>query len=127
MRKRDGKIPPLEESKPAKLNMSIRKLEEGEDAPGVPFDLSKTVRLLKGLRKGVHERTCNRLIVSSIGIARAIRVIEGRAFGPHDHELLVLSILKEALHKSEMSHMDVGVNEIEDQQDTYELACKALE
>jgi len=28
VRKRDGKIPPLEESKPAKLNMSIRKLED---------------------------------------------------------------------------------------------------
>ena len=112
MRKRDGKIPPLEESKPAKLNMSIRKLEEGEDAP---------------LRKGVHERTCNRLIVSSIGIARAIRLIEQERQPLNDFEACVLSILKEALHKSEMSHMDVDVNEIEDLQDTYELACKALE
>ena len=107
MRKRDGKIPPLEESKPAKLNMSIRKLEE--------------------VSLGVHERTCNRLIVSSIGIARAIRIIEGIAFGPQDSEIRVLSVLKEALDKSEMSHMDVDVNEIEDQQAIYKSACKALE
>lgn len=111
MCKRYGESPPLEESKPAKLNMSIRKLEE-EDAL---------------LKKGVHQRTCNRLIVSSIGIARAIRVIEGKAFGQNDSDEWILSILKEALHKSEMSHMDVDVNEIEALQDTYELACKALE
>jgi hypothetical protein len=120
VRKRDGKIPPLEESKPAKLNMSIRKMEEGE----------KTVTLLKRehlMSLGVHERTCNRLIVSSIGIARAIRVIEGAFPIRSDFEALLLNILKEALHKSEMSHMDVDVNEIEDQQAIYKSACKALE
>ena len=61
--------------------------------------------------------------MSSIGIARAIRVIEGKAFGLNDSDAHVLSFLKEALHKSEMSHMDV----LYDMQDTYELACKALE
>ena len=104
-----------------KLNMSIRKLEEGEKT--VTYRLKDTL-----LRKDVHKRTCNRLIVSSIGIARAIRVIEGKPFRMlDDSDARILSILKEALHKSEMSHMDVDVNEIEGQQDTYELACKALE
>ena len=119
VRKRDGKIPPLEESKPAKLNMSIRKLEEGE----------KTITLLKRehlLRGRVHKRTCNRLIVSSIGIARAIRVIEGAFPIRSDFEALLLNILKEALDKSEMSHMDVDVNE-KRRQEIYKSACKALE
>jgi hypothetical protein len=98
--------------------MSIRKLEEGEKT--VTHRLKDTL-----LKKGVHKRTCNRLIVSSIGIAKAIRVIEEKAFGPDDSNAHVLGILKKVLHKSEMSHMAEYSGEA--MKNTYESACKALE